>query len=314
MTQSPLLRARSTRLANLCRVLILVAAALPLVLTGCDKSQGGGKVRIGYMNCNSEQETMARFLPLTRYLSQKTGVDFEAVPVDTHDYEKRFKAGEFTFTHTNSLLYIILQHNYQLDLLATEKRGRFGSRTAGSIIARKGSGITKLADIRGKSVVFGPMLAPTGYLAEYDLMLRSGIDPEKDLSYYAIPSGSFKHEKVVYGVLFGKFDVAAAPALDLEMMTKEGKITPDDFVILGQTPIIPYCTFGVAKGADPKLVEKVRKALLEIKPSDTVEIDGEKVKVLKSAWIDGFEELPDKEYDPIREMARRVNMPPYQKF
>ncbi|WP_088536852.1 phosphate/phosphite/phosphonate ABC transporter substrate-binding protein [Geobacter sp. DSM 9736] len=300
--------------ARLRRTILLLAVLLLITIGGCDRQEGGRKVRIGYMNCNSEQETMARFLPLTRYLSEKTGVEFVAVPVDTHDYEKRFKAGEFTFTHTNSLLYIILQHHYQLGLLATEKRGRFGARTAGSIIARKGSGINKLADIKGKSMIFGPMMAPTGYLAEYDLMLRSGIDPEKDLSYYAIPSGSFKHEKVIYGVLFDKFDVAAAPALDLEVMAKEGKISPDDFVILGQTPIIPYCTFGVAKGADPKLAEKVRKALLELKPSDTVEVDGEKVKVLKAAWIDGYEELPDKEYDPIREMAKRVNMPPYQKF
>ena len=294
-------------------VLIMCLVVLPL-LSGCEQQGTRPTVRIGYMNCNSEEETAGRFLPLTRYLSDKVGVNFEVVTVDTHDFEKRFKAGEFTFTHTNSLLYIILQHNHQLNLIATEKRGRLGSRTAGSIIALKSSGMTKMSDIKGKSLVFGPMMAPTGYLAEYDLMLRSGIDPENDLSFYTIPQGSFKHEKVIYGVLYGKYDVAAAPVLDLEVMTREGKINPDDFVVLGQSPIIPYCTFGAAKSADPKLVEKVRKALLELTPEVTAEVDGERVKVLKAAWIDGFEDLPDKEYDLIRDMARRVNMPPYQKF
>ena len=294
-------------------VLIMCLVVLPL-LSGCDQQGTRPTVRIGYMNCNSEEETAGRFLPLTRYLSDKVGVNFEVVTVDTHDFEKRFKAGEFTFTHTNSLLYIILQHNHELNLIATEKRGRLGSRTAGSIIALKSSGMTKMSDIKGKSLVFGPMMAPTGYLAEYDLMLRSGIDPENDLSFYTIPQGSFKHEKVIYGVLYGKYDVAAAPVLDLEVMTREGKINPDDFVVLGQSPIIPYCTFGAAKSADPKLVEKVRKALLELTPEVTAEVDGERVKVLKAAWIDGFEDLPDKEYDLIRDMARRVNMPPYQKF
>lgn len=294
-------------------VLIMCLVVLPL-LSGCEQQGTRPTVRIGYMNCNSEEETAGRFLPLTRYLSDKVGVNFEVVTVDTHDFEKRFKAGEFTFTHTNSLLYIILQHNHQLNLIATEKRGRLGSRTAGSIIALKSSGMTKMSDIKGKSLVFGPMMAPTGYLAEYDLMLRSGIDPENDLSFYTIPQGSFKHEKVIYGVLYGKYDVAAAPVLDLEVMTREGKINPDDFVVLGQSPIIPYCTFGAAKSADPKLVEKVRKALLELTPEVTAEVDGERVKVLKAAWIDGFEDLPDKEYDLVRDMARRVNMPPYQKF
>jgi len=284
-----------------------------LLLTSC-KEQGRKVVKIGYMNCNNEQETRHRFVPLTRYLSDKVGVEFVMVPVDTHDFEKRFKAGEFAFTHTNSLLYIILKERNDLKLLASEKRGNFGSRSGGAIIARKGSGIEKLEQIKGKKFAFGPMLAPTGYLAEYDLMLRSGIDPEKDFASYTIPSGSFKHEKLIYGVMFGEYDVSAATLMDLEVMTKEGKITADDFTILAQTPLIPYCTFGAAANADPALFEKVRKALLELKTSDTADVDGEKVKVLKAAWIDGYEELTDKDYDPVREMAKRVNMPPYQKF
>jgi len=282
-------------------------------LTSCQE-QGRTVVKIGYMNCNNEQETKNRFVPLTRYLSDKVGVEFVMVPVDTHDFEKRFNQGEFAFTHTNSLLYIVLKERNNLKLLASEKRGNFGSRSGGAIIARKGSGIENLQQIKGKKFAFGPMLAPTGYLAEYDLMLRSGIDPEKDFASYTIPSGSFKHEKLIYGVLFGEYDVSAATLMDLEFMTKEGKITADDFTILAQTPLIPYCTFGAAANTDPALFEKVKKALLALRPTDTAEVDGEKVKVLKAAWIDGYDELTDKDYDAVRDMAKRVNMPPYQKF
>jgi ABC-type phosphate/phosphonate transport system substrate-binding protein len=284
------------------------------LLSGCKLERKRPVLKIGYMVCNSERETTARFLPLTRYLSEKAGVDFVLVPVNTEDFEKRFKAGEFALTHSNSLIYIILRERYGLHLVASEKRGQFGARSAGAIIARAGSGIRKLDDIRGKRMAFGPMLAPTGYLAEYDLMLRAGIDPERDLAFYSIPPGSFKHEKAIYGVLYGKFDVAAAPVLDLEVMAREGKISPDDFVVLAQSPLVPYCTFGAASWTDPQVVARVRKALLELKASDAVEIDGERVKVLKSAWIDGYEELLDSDYNPIRDMARRVNMPPYQKY
>jgi len=299
---------------TLMRLALLSTLIFSLLLSGCNAKQERKTMKIGYMICNSEQETMDRFAPLTRYLSDKTGIEFEPIPVDTQDVEPRFKKGEFALFHGNSLLYVVLRERYALTLLASEKRGRFGARTGGAIIARKGSGITKLTDIKGKRMVFGPMLAPTGYLAEYDLMLRSGIDPEKDLAYYAIPPGSFKHEKLIYAVLYGQFDVAAAPLLDLELMVKEGKITADDFVILAQTPVIPYCTFGAAKDTDPKIVAKVRQALLELTPETTVEVAGERVKVLKAAWIDGFEELQDSDYNPIREMAKRVNMPPYATY
>ncbi|PLX80921.1 MAG: ABC transporter substrate-binding protein [Desulfuromonas sp.] len=292
-------------------LLLLIALSL---LAGCQPETERPTYTIGYMNCNSEAETIQRFQPLTRYLGEKLGVNFKLVPVDTQDFPERFKAGEFDFTHTNSLLYIILHKEAGLSLVATERRGEYGSRTAGAIISRKGSGIKTIDDMKGKRMLFGPQLAPSGFLAQYDLMLQAGFDPETDLSYYGIPHGSFKHEKVVYGVYFGAYDVAAAPALDLETMAAEGKIRADDFNIIGQSRIFPYCTFGAAKRLDTDLVNRFQRALLELTPEVTVELDGEVVKVLDGAWVDGFDQLVDSDYDPLREMARRANMPPYQEF
>jgi len=285
-----------------------------LALTACRQEPSGEVLRIGYMNCNSEEETRERFTPLTRYLEQQLGVRLEAVPVDTQDFEERFAAGEFDITHTNSLLYLILHEDHELELVATEKRGNFGPRTAGTIIARKDSGIESLADLKGKRMIFGPQLAPSGFLAQYSLLLENGVDPEKDLAYYAFPSGSFKHEKVVYGAYFGAFDAAAAPALDLELMTRAGKIVADDFRVLGQSRIFPYCTFGAHKRLSPELREKLRKVLVELDAQATVQVGNEQLGVLKSAWVDGFEVLADADYDILREMARRANMPPYQEY
>ncbi len=296
------------------KFVLIIILLLVSLLTACQPEGTRPKMRIGYMNCNSVEETLKRFYPLTSYLSQKLGVDFEVVPVDTQDFSERFAAGEFEFTHTNSLVYLIMHEESQLQLLATEKRGRYGSYTSGSIIARKGSGIKTLADLKGKRMVFGPQLAPSGFLAQYDTMLQGGIDPEKDIAYYAIPAGSFKHEKVVYGVYFGQYDVGTAPSLDLELMTGAGKITADDFNIVAESPIIPYCTFGASKDLDPTLVENFRKALVELTEKDVVNYQGEELKVLASAWIDGYETLEDSDYDQLRAMAKRANMPPYQEF
>ena len=49
----------------------IVAAFLLAVgaLAGCSPEGERQTIRIGYLLCNSEQETMERFLPLTRYLS-----------------------------------------------------------------------------------------------------------------------------------------------------------------------------------------------------------------------------------------------------
>jgi phosphonate transport system substrate-binding protein len=297
-------------LATSITLLLLVSS----LLTGCDSVKERPKMRIGYMNCNSEAETRARFGPLNEYLSQQLDIDFELVSVDTQEFAERFHQGEFDFTHSNSLLYIILREQKNLRLLATEMRGQYGPRTAGAIISKKGSGIKTLADLKGKYLLFGPQLAPSGFLAQYDLMLQAGINPEQDLAYYGIPRGSFKHEKVVYGVYFDKYDVAAAPALDLELMIRDGKITADDFNIVAQSEIFPYCTFGAAREIPDTLAKRFQAVLLNLTAESTVAYRGETVKVLDSAWIDGFEQLEDADYDPIRRMAKNANMPPYQEF
>ena len=163
-------------------------------------------------------------------------------------------------------------------------------------------------------MVFGPMLGPTSYMAQLDLLLKNGIDPENDLSSYAIPPGTFKHEKVIYGVMLGKYDAGAAPLLDFERMAADGRIDPNEFVVLAESEPIPYCNFGVTQKVDEALAKRFKEALLGITRKDTVEIDGEVVKVLERANVDGYEAVRDRDFDGIRDMAKRTNMPPYQRY
>ncbi|OGW37043.1 MAG: ABC transporter substrate-binding protein [Nitrospirae bacterium RBG_13_39_12] len=270
------------------------------------------KYKIGYMICNSKEETLYRFRPLTAYLSGKLGVNFEAMVIDTFDFTK--EVDNLDFTHTNSLLYIIMNRNHGVEILATEKAGLLGARSKGAIVTLKKSGIRNLKDLKGKTMIFGPMLAPTAYMTQLDLLLKNGINPEDDLAFYSIPSGSYKHEKVIYGVLFEKYNAGAFPMLDFEKMVKDGRIDKDDFRVIAEGEPIPYCNFGVTQRVKDSFAKRFKKALLNIKKNDTVEIDGEVVRVLDRADIDGYEDTKNKDFDVVREMAKRTNMPPYQKY
>jgi len=268
--------------------------------------------KIGYMICNSEQETLQRFKPFTAYLSKKLGVRFEAMAIDTSDFTKH--VDEMDFTHTNSLLYVIMNRNNGVEILAAEKSGSLGARVKGLIIASKKSGITSVQELKGKTMIFGPALGPTSYMAQLDILLKNGVDPENDLAYYSIPAGSFKHEKVIYGVLFGKYDAGAAPLLDFERMIADGRIDPADFTVLAEAEPVPYCNFAVTQKIPEDFAKKFKDVLLNIKKDDTVELDGELIKVLERAHIDGYEDIKDSDFNSIREMAKRTNMPPYQRY
>ncbi|MGA1870007.1 MAG: phosphate/phosphite/phosphonate ABC transporter substrate-binding protein [bacterium] len=287
-----------------------------MLCAGCQgkSAQSLPPLKIGYMICNSLQESKARFEPLTAYLSERLDRPCISLYINTADFEDIVKKKGVDFAHSNSILYIIFKKEYGATLIAGELRGRYGSMDAGTIIVRRQSKIKAMSDLRGKSMVFGPALAPMGYLSQYDLMLKSGIDPELDLSYYAIPWGAFKHEKVIYGVLYGAFDAGAAPRLDLDHMIEEGKIREDDFRILGENEPIAYCTMSVLSHVDTAIARKVKDIMLAITKDDTVLLDGEVVKILRRFWIDGFVEVKDSDYDPIRTMLKNCNMYPYEEY
>lgn len=268
--------------------------------------------KIGYMVCNSENETNARFRPLTAYLSKQLNANFEMKAIDTTNFIHEIDT--LDFTHTNSLLYIIMNRFHGVEILATEKKDSLGSRSQGVIITLAKSDIKTVEDLKGKSILFGPTLAPTGFMAQVDILQKHGIDPENDLAFYSVPKGSFKHEQVVYGVLFEKYDAGALPIGDVESMVEDGKIAADDFRILAKAEPIPYCNFAVTQKIDPAFAEKFKQTILALTPTTTVEYNGQTIKVLERALVDGFEDAKDADFDVVREMAKRVNMPPYQKY
>jgi len=268
--------------------------------------------KIGYMICNSEKETLERFIPFSKFLGQKLGVNFETVAIDTINFTR--EVDKLDFVHTNSLLYIILKRFHGVEVLAAEKKGSLGFRSQGIIISNRKSGIKSLTDLKDKTMIFGPMLAPTGFMAQVDIMQQAGIDPEQDLAFYTIPPGSFKHEKVIYGVMLGRYDAGSIPIDDLETMAADNRIDMDDFNIIGKNEPIPYCNFGVTQKTDDNLAQRFKKAVLSVSPEDMVEVDGETVKVLKQALVEGYVDIEDGDFDIVREMAKRTNMPPYQKY
>ena len=271
-------------------------------------------IKIGFMICNSRAESKARFEPIAAYLSEKLGRKFEPILVDTYKFEEYVRDKKVDFTHTNSMLAISYNEDYGLKLLTVDKRGQQYHKDSGAIITRKDSGIKNYDDMRGKTMIFGPALAPFGYMAQYYLMLTNGFDPEEDLSYYAIAGGSYKHEKVIYSVLYGRYDLGSVPRIDLDLMEEEGKIDLDDFHIIGESVPMPYCTVGAMPDVDPALVQKVKEALLNLKQDESVLHEGEVLKVLDRAWLHGFAEADDSEFDLIRERLKRNNMEPFKKF
>ncbi|MCW5201886.1 phosphate/phosphite/phosphonate ABC transporter substrate-binding protein [Desulfobulbus sp. US4] len=308
---------------KIAQCIFLIAAVL--TLQACNTDEGGDKpaaasasnekpLKFGFMICDSRKMSQERFAPFTAYLEEKLGRKVEMILKNTFEFESLIKNKEVDFFHVNSIVAVLLKEKYKADLLAIDIRGRNGYKATGTLIARKDSGIKTIDDMRGKSMVFGPALAPFGYMAQYALLLENNFDPETDFSSYTIPAGAAKHDKVVYGVEYGKYDVGAAPRIDLDRMVEENIIDLDDYNIIAESDQMPYCTIGARAEVDPALKEQIKNIALNLKQDESAMVDGEVLKILKRMLIDGFAPVVDSEYDAIREDLKRCNMPPYTKY
>jgi ABC-type phosphate/phosphonate transport system substrate-binding protein len=157
---------------------------------------------------------------------------------------------------------------------------------AGVIIARKGSGITKSADLKGKKVIsyqFG-VSAGAWVFQTYHVM-QQGVNPSDFASF----TESKKQDDIPLAVKSGIVDVGFVRTGLLESMQKEGKLSVDDFIIveerkddlpfLHSTALYPEWFMVAGKKLPDDIAAKVGSAIMSLKPSDAA---------AKNAGIDGF--------------------------
>lgn len=271
-------------------------------------------LRIGFQVCNSLEENQARFEVLGAWLEKELGRKVVVSHVNTTDFVEMARQKRFDAVQANGYIYVNVKEKVGCTLLAREEKLDTGRDTGGLIVVRSDSPARTLADLAGKKIVFGPVLSPGGYLTQYDTLLSAGLDPEKLFGSYTFLPGAWQHEKVVYSILYGAVDAGAVKVGDLERMSAEGKVRMSDFRVLAKSPPVPNCTFFALPQLDPKEANRLREALLRLSPGDFAEVKGERLNVLKRDGVRGYSPTRDEEFDVLRRMARRANLPPYEKF
>ncbi len=271
-------------------------------------------LRVAFQVCNSLEENKARFEVLGAYLEKKLGRKILLSHVNTTDFVELAKAGRFDIAQANGYIYVNVKERAGATLLAREEKLDTGRDTGGLIVVRADSAVRDLAGLAGKTIVYGPVLSPGGYLTQYDTLLSAGLDPEKLFKSYTFLPGAWQHEKVVFSILYGAVDAGAVKVGDLERMAAEGKIRPSDFRVLAKSEPVPNCTFFALPHVAPAEASQLREALLRLSAGDFAEVNGERLNVLKRDGVRGYFPARDEEFDVLRRMSRRANLPPYEKF
>ena len=236
----------------------LLAAAV--LLQGSQAFADKPVLRVSAIPDEAPTELQRKFKPLGDYLEKNLGMEVRFVPVT--DYPATVEGlasgqldlvwyGGFTFVQARR------RTGTAIPLVQREEDARFHSK----FIARAGSGITKLTDLKGKNVAFGSPSSTSGHLMPRWFLLQAGVDPDKDFAKYAF-SGA--HDVTARWVESGKVDAGALNESVWQRLVDEKKVDPTKVVVFYTTPDFFDYNWTVRGDLDPKVVEKLRAAFLAL--------------------------------------------------
>jgi len=244
------------------RVSRLIAGALVTFVTLISGVSHAQQVlRVTTIPEEAATEQMRKFGPLTKYLERTVGMKVSFVPVN--DYPAAVEAlvnkqvdlvwfGGFTYVQAQ-----IRSGGKIVPIAQREEDTKFRS----VFITQKNSGITKLADLKGKQVSFGSQSSTSGHLMPRSFLLDAGINPDRDFKRVAY-SGA--HDATIASVVSGRVDAAALDITVWNKFVNEKKVDTDKVDVFFTTP--PYFNYNWSVNADMPVAlrEKITQALLAL--------------------------------------------------
>jgi len=277
----------------------LALAALAAALASAALAEDRRVLRVSAIPDEAPTELQRKFTPLGDYLSRELGMDVKFVPVT--DYAATVEGlagghldmvwyGGFTFVQARR------RTGTAIPLVQREEDAHFHSK----FIARAGSGIKTLQDLKGKTLAFGSESSTSGHLMPRYFLMKQGVDPNRDLARYAF-SGA--HDATAKWVESGKVDAGALNESVWKKLVDERKVDTSKVEVFYTTPDFYDYNWTVRGDLDPKIVQKIKAAFLALDPSRP-----EQKAILDLQRTKKFIETRPENYLGIEEAARSAGL------
>jgi phosphonate transport system substrate-binding protein len=246
-------------------VLIVVAAWL----TGASSwaAEPVKELRVSAIPDENPTELSRIYAPFAEYLSKELNLKVTYIPVvDYAATVEGLAAKKLDMVWYGGFTYVQARKRTgdAVPLVSREEDLTFHSK----FITRKDTGITKLADLKGKTFSFGSVSSTSGHLMPRYFLLQNGIDPEKDFAKFSF-SGA--HDATALWVESGKVDAGALNESVWDKLLQTKKVDTDKVIVFWTTPPFVDYVWAVRGDLDKGLQERITSALVKLdarKPED----------------------------------------------
>ena len=165
-------------------------------------------------------------------------------------------------------------------------------------IVRADSPYKVLADLKGKKVAHVAPSSNSGHLAPKVMFPEQGLTPDTD--YKPLMSGG--HDKSIFGVVSGDYDMAPVASDILDRMLARGDVKADAIRIIWKSEVFPTLNVTYAHDLKPELQVAIRKCFEEFRFPESMQ------KEYKG--FDRFLPMTYKDtWKPLRDVAEKSGTP-----
>ncbi|MEO7056756.1 MAG: putative selenate ABC transporter substrate-binding protein, partial [Caldimonas sp.] len=192
----------------------VTAFSLVVLLVGGAHAQSPGVLRVSAIPDEAPTELQRKFEPLGRYLKKETGMDVQFTPVtDYAAVVEGLATNKIDLAWLGGFTFVQAKLRTNGGVVPIVQRAEDEKFTSKFIVPIHSSAKT-LADLKGKTFVFGSPSSTSGHLMPRYFLLRAGVNPDKDFKNIAF-SGA--HDATVAFVAAGR---AEAGVLNASVMDK----------------------------------------------------------------------------------------------
>ncbi len=235
------------------------------------------ELRVSAIPDENPNELMRIYTPFAEYLSKelKLKVTYTTV-VDYAATVEGLAAKKLDMVWYGGFTYVQARKRTgdAVPLVSREEDLNFHSK----FITRKDTGITKLADLKGKTFSFGSVSSTSGHLMPRYFLLQNGINSERDFAKFSF-SGA--HDATSLWVESGKVDAGALNEAVWDKLVQTGKVDTSKVVVFWTTPPYVDYVWTVRGDLDRGLQERIASALVKLdyrKPEDKRLLDLHRTK------------------------------------
>ena len=273
--------------------LLLLAALVAAVPAPLYAEEG---LTLGIFPRRSAKATVTLFQPMADYLADRLKRPVELVTTKDFDaFWRDVEARRYHLVHFNQYHYVKAHalHGYEVVGLNVE----FGSpdlRTA--IYARRDGEVQRLADLRGRRVIFGGGRdAFVAYLAATRLLRRAGLEPGSYTEVFAKSPPN-----AIQAVYFHQAEAGAAGDIGIRLPIVTRKIRVEELFTLAESEPYAHIPWAVRDDLPADLKQHVADLLTGLQGSEAGRA------VLHAARLDRIDPATDEAFAPHREVIREV--------